>query len=476
VTVEASGSIGPYDYSVISVRPFELDPAAVAIEWLTANEFDVGQLGPDVLRPYLEDGLNLLAFRLDKDADVGSIRPVMLTYAAEQPSIPLRPTAVAANDDMGVLVWVMAEAQVVPTTYRSIVLNEAVIDWFNPGTNYEAVVTEAANEAGGQAFTTEYAAAFPGAATLVSTAEWDAFAPQAQDRWFDVAVQAYGTWSSWDGFDEALDAAIALPEGTTLADVKACLPFLGPDLPQGNECARFTTAPLVLEVQLDVELFRERLQTLVIDPVRTTLTALAAQPYLTRLYTTLSPDEMTVDPVFEVNADLADVSNFHIANRSVPCNSPLGTMLLPQGATIVTDPASNAWPVPMDVLPAALQVFQHGTSGPGVLLVDERASVEGATFGLGACQMGVGGSGSGSPVGRGFAGTGAGAASGAVSGGAAGAGAPGETASDEGRHVEACTVSAPGARGGAGGTSALLVLALGLACRRRARVSGCATR
>ena len=121
----------------------------VAIEWLKANGYDVGALGPDVLRPYLRDGLNLLAFRLTKNQMAGSIRPVMLSYTSDYPMIPIRPTAVAANDDMGILVWVLGSARAVPTNYKTLEINEAIIDWFNPTTSYNDVVTAAADEAGG---------------------------------------------------------------------------------------------------------------------------------------------------------------------------------------------------------------------------------------------------------------------------------------------------------------------------------------
>jgi hypothetical protein len=104
VSVKAAGAIGPYDYVVIMVAPDASEPAQVAIDWLTQNGYDVGKTGPEVLRPYLADGLNLLAIRLTKGGTTGSIRPVMVTYESDLPSIPIRPTAVAANDDMGILV------------------------------------------------------------------------------------------------------------------------------------------------------------------------------------------------------------------------------------------------------------------------------------------------------------------------------------------------------------------------------------
>ncbi|MFN8524265.1 MAG: DUF2330 domain-containing protein [Chloroflexota bacterium] len=42
-------------------------------------------------------------------------------------------------------------------------------------------------------------------------------------------------------------------------------------------------------------------------------------PYLTRLYTRISPEEMTVDPLFDVDSSLPDVSNIHdLSNRPSP--------------------------------------------------------------------------------------------------------------------------------------------------------------
>ena len=43
-------------------------------------------------------------------------------------------------------------------------------------------------------------------------------------------------------------------------------------------------------------------------------------PYITRLYTTLSADEMNLDPIFSVNPDMEDVSNIHVAEADVSCD------------------------------------------------------------------------------------------------------------------------------------------------------------
>jgi hypothetical protein len=80
-----------------------------------------------------------------------------MTYDADMPGIPIKLTAVAAEDNMGVLVWVLGQNRAIPENYLHAEINEVSIDWLSGGSNYDQVVTEAANEAGGQAFATEYA-------------------------------------------------------------------------------------------------------------------------------------------------------------------------------------------------------------------------------------------------------------------------------------------------------------------------------
>ena len=57
----------------------------------------------------------------------------------------------------------------------------------------------------------------------------------------------------------------------------------------------------------------------VIDPLVETLAIFDGDPYMTRLYTTLSPEEMTVDPIFSFNPDLADQALDRNATLDVEC-------------------------------------------------------------------------------------------------------------------------------------------------------------
>jgi MYXO-CTERM domain-containing protein len=51
----------------------------------------------------------------------------------------------------------------------------------------------------------------------------------------------------------------------------------------------------------------------VVQPLKGARALLESYPYLTRLYTTMSAEEMTVDPDFDFNSDAPDVSNLFTA-------------------------------------------------------------------------------------------------------------------------------------------------------------------
>jgi hypothetical protein len=362
IGVVARGEVGPYEYEVISVDPALEDPAQSAVDWLETNGYDVTGLGPDVLRPYLASEMNLIAFKLLKGPNVtsGSIRPVVLTYEGDSSSIPIRPTAVAAQDDMGVRVWVLGSAQAVPVNYKSLVLNEALIDWFNRGNNYAQVVTEAANQAGGQGFVTEMAA---------PSARLDqvAFSDGEQQQWlqysrstfsdgFEMILSAPFEYRGWNGWREAVCGALTLPNGVTCDQVNGNL-----------EGFRQT-------VRVDQTKFMRALYENVVRPVMRGQDLLSARPYFTRLYSTMSASEMTLDPAFDLNPDLADVSNQHVAQMFVQCNKNITygvapwRLELPQGGTLRGKGINGYGPWPFELdgdLPANFLIVQLGTSGSG---------------------------------------------------------------------------------------------------------------
>ena len=364
VEVIAMGTVGPFDYQVISVRDDLADPADAAIMWLEDNGYDVTALGPSVLGPYLEDGLNLIGFRLTKSSSAGSIRPIVITYDATLPFIPIRPTAVAANPDMGILVWVASQSRTIPDNFKALEINEALIDWFNPMGTYADVVTKAADEAGGQGFVTELAAPS-------DTLEGVILQPYEEQEWMRISSQSYPSpidlfnearqiFGGWDGFAEVVAApAITLPQGESIENFLGC-----PNCFMG-----------VAGFAIDQTALLKALYDKVYKPVAETDRLLHSRPYVTRLYTTMSADEMTMDPVFNFNSDLADVSNQHTADLITSCEGDTFHVKLPQGDTVYgTEP--NVWPMDaMDDQPAARKVLSLTTTGDGDVTMDNSATI-----------------------------------------------------------------------------------------------------
>ena len=55
---------------------------------------------------YVDEQFVFLAMKLRPDQGAQDVEPVKVTYPSERPMIPLRLTAVAANPDMAVMVWI----------------------------------------------------------------------------------------------------------------------------------------------------------------------------------------------------------------------------------------------------------------------------------------------------------------------------------------------------------------------------------
>ncbi len=374
VTVVNQGTVGPYDFVVIQVDPSLTRHSEVAVSWLQDNGYQIDDLGADRLEPYLAGGMNLLAFRLSKGNATGSIRPVTISFGTGVASIPIRPTAVAAVDDMGVMVWVLGASRSVPSNYMSLELNEALINWINPNANYNDVVTEAANQAGGQGFVTEMAgAAAPLADSIFApweASEWSSFQSGSwEGREGQLLLNVLSTFGSLDGTRDALAATLELPEGTTLDEVLGCpgcyFNWDQTDIP-GFEPAAFLAS----------------MYTNAIEPMEQARELFVDHAYVTRFYTTMSADEMDRDPTFEFNADLGDASNVHQADRIIECSPSVDQfeapwrVVLPGGETIRG--LGQNWPFGATdgSMPANARISRVGTTGTGEVIQDNTAAIQ----------------------------------------------------------------------------------------------------
>lgn len=374
IRVVNEGSVGPYDFIVISVEAGTERPSDAAVAWLRDNEFQIDEAGAARLDPYLSGGMNLLAFRLTKGNSVGSIRPVQITFGSGLASIPIVPTAVAAVADMGVMVWVLGEHRSVPVNYASLELNEALINWLNPASNYNDVVTEAANQAGGQGFVTEMAgAALPMAEVILASWERDQWRAMQSEDWTgregELLNRAVNTFGPYDGIRDVLATTLVVPEGVTYEQVLSCVSCYFPW--ETTDVARFEVAP-----------FLSAIETQVMEPMDRTRAMFEDAPYMTRFYTTMSADEMTRDPVFDFNADLGDVSNVHNAERIIECSPSLSQFEAPWRVELASGETvrgtGGTWPFTAteDSMPANARIRRYETTGEGELVVDNVASIE----------------------------------------------------------------------------------------------------
>ena len=154
VEIFASGEVGPYGFDVIGSD----DPEAL-ISWLREHDYRVTADMEPLIDRYVEERFVFLAMRLLPDQGDQDVQPVKVTYPSARPMIPLRLTAVAANPNMAVMVWFYADSRAVPVNYAEMEIADSDLTFFSfgGGSNYRQLMSEGADELGGQAFITEYA-------------------------------------------------------------------------------------------------------------------------------------------------------------------------------------------------------------------------------------------------------------------------------------------------------------------------------
>ena len=334
VEVLAAGQVGPYDYKVV-----QSEDGQELFDWLTENGYDVPTNSKGLISHYSDIDFVFLALKLIKDADSGDIQPIVLSYESEMLAcIPLQLTAIAAQTDMPIYTWVLAEARAVPLNFFHVVLNEQAIDWLNcaapmyddfiepmcGGTlqgvdcsqQYLDTVTAAANTAAGHGFVTEYAG---NTEMMEETLYWEGrFDTEALKT-----ISEPGAFLSTmlnQGFprnsmvQELIRSYIPMPPEDTLPEqcqgeqmfystwnIENCLPYMDPS---------WTFDPVGFATDLDDRIAK---------PMQQAQALFDNHSYMTRLFSTVSPADMDRDPLFSFNPDLPDVSNVHTATATATC-------------------------------------------------------------------------------------------------------------------------------------------------------------
>lgn len=371
-------SIGPYDYAVLKA-----DNKDAMLSWLAQNRYFIPVGTEDVVGPYIRPGSFFLALKLQSGKSAGDITPVVLEYPSDLPMIPIILTSVAAQPNMGIQVWMLGNGRAIPRNYRHVVLNDSQLDWLNGARNYNDVVIRAVSEAPEKhAFLTEYAGTsnvmvdvldgaqrFGTQAALASRATAQEFVKYLFDNGYAVTQPGQRFGPPQQVLPPALRslvlAAVPFPRalansGVTEDQFLAQLSYyLGEYRTQNPQL--FTGYQLNLKpTELAAEIFEK-----VVKPAREAGALFRQYPTLTRLYTTLSPQDMTRDPVFSYNPALPEVPRDHNAIYEVNCGlsgstftSP-GRLITEQGWTVKYPEGRNANPE---------RAFL--SSGPGALRIE----------------------------------------------------------------------------------------------------------
>ena len=353
VQIEEELTIGPFDIDIVSSE--NADDMAI---WLEDNGYLLDDRGRDLIEPYVLEGMKFVAVKLRSGESSGSIQPLILQYPSEKPMIPIRLTAVAAEEDMGVLVWVVNDARAIPENYEHVTPNYTKLDWysgsFNAYASYQDLITEAMDEAGGQGFATDYAGSITSDIRAVLT---DASIVEAN------LAQLDGVQSDADFLSNSL--FITTSFSTSLASLSAILP-----LPEGRSTDFYFNSNELAAVYTPAELSAARIamrQAIVdreLTPIEDSIGLLPQGAYLTRLYTTLSASEMTLDPTFNYNSTMPEQPIVREALINASCeagtskwNLTLGSGTGREGETVLEvsgQPIPGGFmPFPLDDEPSA---------------------------------------------------------------------------------------------------------------------------
>ncbi len=327
VNVVATEVVGPYDTVILQAQSSD-----ELLTWLQDHNFDLPNSLDPVLAPYVDADAYFVALRLSNDRDVGELAPLGMTYSADRASIPIQLTSIAATEDMRLEVYVLGSERAVPENYLHVQINQAAIDWWSFGSNYEDVITMAADEAGGQAFATDFAGdTTPLHDILYWNGRYDISAFDGIEDPIQFMEEIMQQFSASQSLLNLLRVHIPMPaslvnQGVDETDFYNCLSCYQQEL--ANQ-------------PFDGAAFAADLDTFLVEPLEAANTMLKAHDKISRLTSSISPLEMTVDPVFVFNPDMDDVDNVYSARLVTDCtdgqdyDEALRQLELPDGRVIL---------------------------------------------------------------------------------------------------------------------------------------------
>lgn len=407
VTVVGGGPVGPYETEILLATTSE-----GLLAYLQAGDYILPDDLAPKLAPYVATGSYFVALRLQKDKTSGDLRPLALSYDGTEAQIPLQLTAIAATPDMRLQPYVLGSARAVPENYLHVTINEITVDWLRGASNYDDVITRAANAAGGQAFATDFA----GSAEVLEGRFW------SQNLYNVEALAALGTSVPLSRLMDTFQFEAGFPLSAGTAPFLEAIYEIPPSVLTDNGITelQFFSCPDCFGRgyggdPVDAEALAAALELTWLPAMKHAQELADGATTLTALTSSMDAAEMTVDPQFVLNPDMPDQSNQHSATLVVECGNRVWSwqeaprrLVLADGralrlpAEYATDPNFDYddWLGELADYPADT-VEQTARSGGAVVITDNRGTIQGlldeantwSPSGCGGCQStgGLGG-------------------------------------------------------------------------------------
>lgn len=299
VTVFSQGPVGPYETAVLGAAT-----AAEVLAWLTEHGYDIPASSEPLLESYARGGQVFVALRLSSNADTRMLQPIVMRMPTAEACLPIRLTAIATVPDMPITAFFLGQERVTPWNYSSAVVDANDLGLWQGGRTWASEASRAVDALGGQAFVTDYAGPTP--ALSLELAAVDDLAAESDPALYLQALADRG-YRGEARLLELLERYLEPPMGTAPVDYYNCL-AIG-SLSECGEPTSFDPSGLTAAIELQITAPRRDAHALV-----------HRHNYLTRLYTTLSAEEMTIDPVFVPDAGLGNYSNVHRATLVIECS------------------------------------------------------------------------------------------------------------------------------------------------------------
>lgn len=356
VVVLAEQQVGAYEAVVLGAT----DSRAL-LDWLNCNGYRIAESALPRIDAYLAENQNFLGLKLANGYGAGDLAPIVMRYVAPRPVIPLVLTAVATQPNLRIRSYFLGDSRAVPYNFDHVWVNDARINWtqgswwagpWNNQGEYDALVGRAVDEAGGNAFVTDYA----GTSGLMDNRIFP-------EQGYDVdSLRQYTNPA--DFVQNAL--WLGLPRNATMQQLmRRHIPMPQDLIDQGVDERDFYNnlngwSEWLQDLDFDPNAFADDIEQLLLDPMEAAQNLFEDEryPWLTRMQTTMSGWEMNADPAFLFVQEPGDIKGSAV--DGFPHDGGIPRERWAQQDFIGGDENTSCWQVPavVDTLSGVQPVLQ----------------------------------------------------------------------------------------------------------------------